>query len=73
MKSASTNRVVLGHSLDLGVVAALGKLCEALGIQLAACRVQLGAHIARQLSAEGVDGDVECAAIGLELIGEIGY
>lgn len=70
--------VVLGHAHDLVVVVAVGELHEPLGVQApwvsrasvqthTNCRKQLHTVVLGQLRAKGVDGNVECTAVGFEL------
>lgn len=60
-------RVVVGHLADLlGVFGAL-EAREALGVELAAARVEARAVVLRELRAEGVERDHYRASVRLEL------
>lgn len=65
-----TYGIVVCHSFDLLVVVSTCQLCQALRVQLATMREELGPVLFRQLSAKGVDGDDEGSAVCLKLMGE---
>ncbi len=62
-----SHRVILRHVPDLVVVVGSREGLEAVGIELAARRVQFLAVVLRQFRAERVDRDDKCSAIGLKL------
>ena len=62
-----THRIVVSHTHDFVIVGAVRQLCQALGVQTADGGIQLDAIVARELRVERVDGDVERAAVSLEL------
>ena len=64
---AWTHRVEVGYSFDLLVVVSPGQLGQALRVQLATVRKELGPVLLGQLCAERVDGDDEGPAVRLKL------
>ena len=67
LEQGSVLAVVLRHHLHLVVLLGLGQLIQAVRVELAAARVQLGALVRGQLDAERVDCDHECASVRFEL------